>query len=74
MDAEALRSFRWKECAMIFQGAQNAFNPVLRIRDQVWDTARAHGESNTDRVRDRMLDLVPPSVARSRSGNERLSA
>ena len=42
---------------MIFQGAQNAFNPVLRIRDQVWDTARAHGESNTDRVRDRMLDL-----------------
>jgi peptide/nickel transport system ATP-binding protein len=57
MDAEALRCFRWKECAMIFQGAQNAFNPVLRIRDQVWDTARAHGESNTDRVRDRMLDL-----------------
>ena len=26
---------------MIFQGAQNAFNPVLRIRDQVLDTARA---------------------------------
>lgn len=57
MDAEALRNFRWKECAMIFQGAQNAFNPVLRVRDQVWDTARAHGEGNTTRARDRMLEL-----------------
>ncbi len=57
MDSEALRAFRWKECAMIFQGAQNAFNPVLRIRDQVWDTARAHGETNRERVRSRMLEL-----------------
>jgi peptide/nickel transport system ATP-binding protein len=57
MDGEALRAFRWKECAMIFQGAQNAFNPVLRIRDQVWDTARAHGETSLERVRVRMLDL-----------------
>jgi peptide/nickel transport system ATP-binding protein len=57
MDDEALRNFRWKECAMIFQGAQNAFNPVLKVRDQVWDTARAHGESSSGRVRERMLDL-----------------
>jgi peptide/nickel transport system ATP-binding protein len=57
MDPDALREFRWKECAMIFQGAQNAFNPVLRIRDQVWDTARAHGESDSARVQARMLKL-----------------
>jgi peptide/nickel transport system ATP-binding protein len=57
MDPNALREFRWKECAMIFQGAQNAFNPVLRIRDQVWDTANAHGESDPARVQARMLDL-----------------
>ena len=57
MDQDELREFRWKECAMIFQGAQNAFNPVLRIRDQVWDTARAHGESNSARVQARMLEL-----------------
>ena len=57
MDPNALREFRWRECAMIFQGAQNAFNPVLHIRDQVWDTARAHGETNTGRIRERMLDL-----------------
>jgi peptide/nickel transport system ATP-binding protein len=57
MDDEALRSFRWQECAMIFQGAQNAFNPVLRIRDQVWDTARAHSVTDSERVRNRMLEL-----------------
>jgi peptide/nickel transport system ATP-binding protein len=57
MDQNALREFRWKECAMIFQGALNAFNPVLRIRDQVWDTARAHGEADTGRIRSRILEL-----------------
>ncbi len=38
-----LRKFRWKECAMVFQGSLNAFNPVLRICDQFADTAKAHG-------------------------------
>ena len=39
----ALRQFRWRDCAMVFQGAQNAFNPVLRIADHFADTAKAHG-------------------------------
>ncbi len=38
-----LRRFRWRECAMVFQSALNALNPVLRIRDQIYDTAKAHG-------------------------------
>ncbi|MBI1800754.1 MAG: ABC transporter ATP-binding protein [Chloroflexi bacterium] len=38
-----LRAFRWKECAMVFQSALNALNPVLRIADQFADTAKAHG-------------------------------
>lgn len=43
LSPQALRQFRWKECAMVFQAALNAFNPVLRISDQFADTARAHG-------------------------------
>src|SRR5215211_5343958 len=43
MDSGDLRQFRWYDCAMVFQGAQNAFNPVLRISDQFADTAAAHG-------------------------------
>jgi peptide/nickel transport system ATP-binding protein len=57
MSQSELRAFRWSECAMIFQSAQNAFNPVLRIRDQVTDTARAHGATDKREVRERMMEL-----------------
>ncbi len=43
LKAGQLREFRWKECAMVFQSALNALNPVLRISEQFADTARAHG-------------------------------
>lgn len=52
-----LRTLRWRDCAMVFQGAQNAFNPVLRIRDQFLDTARAHGLGDREWVRQRTLEL-----------------
>lgn len=39
-----LRRWRWREAAMVFQGAMNSFNPVLRIIDQMGDTIRAHPE------------------------------
>ncbi|MFD6095892.1 ABC transporter ATP-binding protein [Nocardiopsis flavescens] len=42
LGAEELRRFRWSEAAMVFQGAMNAFNPVLRIEDHFLDTFRAH--------------------------------
>lgn len=38
-----LRKFLWSEVAMVFQGAQNALNPVIRIADMVYDTGKAHG-------------------------------
>jgi peptide/nickel transport system ATP-binding protein len=42
LDREELRRFRWSEAAMVFQGAMNSLNPVLRVRDQIRDTIRAH--------------------------------
>ena len=53
-----LRAFRWNDCAMVFQGAQNAFNPVLKVRKQFEDTARAHGWNDKDAVRRRALSLL----------------
>jgi peptide/nickel transport system ATP-binding protein len=53
-----LRAFRWKECAMVFQGAQNALNPVLRVQEQIADTARAHGFNDLDAMRRRALALL----------------
>lgn len=58
LSKEQLRQFRWKDCAMVFQGAQNSFNPVLRIVDQFIDTARAHGMTDTNQVKMRAADLL----------------
>lgn len=42
LHGRALRAWRWTEVAMVFQGAMNAFNPVLKIEQQFADTLRAH--------------------------------
>lgn len=57
-DDERMRAFRWQDCAMVFQGAQNAFNPVLKVKEQFFDTARAHGWHNRQEVLARALDLL----------------
>ena len=43
LKGDQLRQFRWSECAMVFQSALNALNPVLRISEHFADTAKAHG-------------------------------
>ena len=53
-----LRQFRWRDCAMVFQSALNAFNPVLKVWEQVWDTAQAHGWHDRQAVREKFLDLL----------------
>jgi peptide/nickel transport system ATP-binding protein len=71
LDAEKLRRFRWADCAMVFQAALSAFNPVITIWEQFLDTGRAHGMGNKNKVHDRareLLDLVhldPTRVLRS---------
>ena len=57
MSKSELRNFRWLDCAMVFQGSQNAFNPVLRVREQFADTARAHGKPSKEWVENRTLEL-----------------
>jgi peptide/nickel transport system ATP-binding protein len=58
LNQKQLRAFRWKECAMIFQSALNALNPVLRIADQFADTAKAHGYLQGNALRDRAYQLL----------------
>jgi len=61
LDDKQLRAFRWRECAMVFQGSLNAFNPVLRICDQFADTSKAHGGPQGKALEERgktLLNLV----------------
>jgi peptide/nickel transport system ATP-binding protein len=68
LDSEGLRRFRWQESAMVFQGALNSLNPVLRVRDQMADTVRAHRSMSREELREksrkllRMVQLDPERV------------
>lgn len=57
LDNRALREFRWKQVAMVFQSALNSFNPVLRISDQFADTAKAHGYLQGNHLAERAAHL-----------------
>lgn len=46
-----MRRFLWSECSMVFQGALNSLNPVIRISDMIYDTAAAHGMSKREAER-----------------------
>jgi peptide/nickel transport system ATP-binding protein len=71
MDEDEVRAFRWQECAMVFQSALSAFNPVLRIRDQMHETVKAHRpttRSEVDNIARSLLtrvQLEPDRVLRS---------
>lgn len=52
LNDEELRRFRWVECAMVFQSALNALNPVMRIRDHFADTFRAHKNSGMNMAKE----------------------
>jgi len=58
LSSERLRRFRWEECAMVFQGAQNVLNPVLTVRDQFVDTYRAHQREGSRAIEARARDLL----------------
>lgn len=57
LEGNALRAFRWKEVAMVFQSALNSFNPVLRVSDQFADTAKAHGYLQSHALAARAAEL-----------------
>ncbi|HEX2152365.1 MAG TPA: ABC transporter ATP-binding protein [Acidimicrobiia bacterium] len=64
-----MRSRRWKDIAMVFQGAMNSWNPVYRIGDQIRETLDTHyrGEMSYDEQRAHMERLftsvgLPPQM------------
>ncbi len=58
LNQKELREFRWRDCAMVFQSALNAFNPVLKVWEQALDTAKAHGMTDRNLVRERFIDIL----------------
>ncbi|MBC7552131.1 MAG: ABC transporter ATP-binding protein [Cellulomonas sp.] len=42
LDDAALRASRWRDTAIVFQGAMNSLNPVYRVGRQITDAIAAH--------------------------------
>ena len=42
-----LRKIRWKGISIVFQGAMNAWNPVVKIGEQIREAIREHYPNNT---------------------------
>lgn len=58
LSGEELRRFRWKQVAVVFQAAQNALNPVMRVVDQMVETVRDHDSLSRQEVLQRTGELL----------------
>jgi peptide/nickel transport system ATP-binding protein len=58
LSEEELRKFRWRDVAIIFQGAQNSLNPVMRVIGHMIDTSLAHEKTSKDDIVKRSSELL----------------
>tara|TARA_B100000700_G_scaffold250303_1_gene280894 strand:- start:35 stop:1009 length:975 start_codon:yes stop_codon:yes gene_type:complete len=57
-----LRKIRWKGISIVFQGAMNAWNPVVKIGEQIREAIREHypnnsKEENSEKIK-KLFDIV----------------
>jgi len=59
LSEKELRQVRWRELALIPQGAMNSLNPVMRIKDQIADGIETHeGKQPRTGLKERILKLL----------------
>ena len=58
LGGQELRERRWRDLALIPQGAMNSLNPVMKVREQIADAITTHeGNQPKDKLKERILDL-----------------
>ena len=67
---QTISPHRWKDIAMVFQGAMNAFDPVKRIGEQISEPMELHGVATGKEAAARVRELlatvgIAPDRARS---------
>ncbi|NMM17375.1 MAG: ABC transporter ATP-binding protein [Cellulomonas sp.] len=77
LDDAQLRASRWRDTAIVFQGAMNSLNPVFRIGRQLTDAIRAHRpdesrQTSAERAAE-TLEMVGIAADRLRSYPHQLS-
>jgi peptide/nickel transport system ATP-binding protein len=67
---ETVSPHRWKDIAMVFQGAMNAFDPVKRIGDQIAEPMALHGSASGREAAGRVRELLETvGISPSRAGS-----
>lgn len=54
---EEIRKNRWKDVSMIFQGAMNALNPVMKVSDQIIEAIQIHEKIDNASAKQRVKEL-----------------
>jgi peptide/nickel transport system ATP-binding protein len=59
LNERELRQVRWRQIALIPQGAMNSLNPVVRVKDQIADGIQTHeGKQPRAALKTRILELL----------------
>jgi peptide/nickel transport system ATP-binding protein len=67
LDKQQLSKVRWRDIALIPQGAMNSLNPVMRVKDQIADAIEAHeGKQPKNELRERVLNILSTVGLQSR--------
>ena len=53
-----MRRYRWEQISMVFQAAQSALNPIIKVGEHFADTCRAHGIRDRDQAYEQSRDLL----------------
>jgi oligopeptide/dipeptide ABC transporter ATP-binding protein len=65
----AMQRYRWREISIVFQGAMNALNPVLRVRDQVAEPIQYRLDQSAAAANVRAVELLDMvGIPRKRAG------
>ena len=58
MSEEELRKARWKDFSIVFQASMNVLNPVMKVKDQIFDAITYHTDEYNGRLEERAKELL----------------
>ncbi len=58
MEEEEVRKIRWKEFSIVFQASMNVLNPIMKIKDQIYDAITYHTHEYDERLFERAKELL----------------
>lgn len=58
MEEEELRETRWRDFSIVFQASMNVLNPVMKIKDQIFDAITHHTDEYEGRLEERARELL----------------